>query len=100
VLFRSFLWYDAAGALGRFQLCYDRYGDEHAVTWDWETNRLVHQAVQGGQGFYSHGTSGMLETPRKPPPDLLIQRFREVSESLPANARECILRVMAMDFAA
>jgi hypothetical protein len=93
--FDVYLWYDEEGALCRLQLCYDRYGDEHAFTWEREVNRLIHNAVGGGERFFGHGNTALLETAKRLPPDLLVDRFRAASESLTEAVREPILRVIA-----
>lgn len=93
--FDLFLWYDATGALCRFQLCYDRYSDEHALTWVQETNDLTHQSVDGGERFFGHGASGLLAGATKPPPPSLAEDFRVTDGPVPQDARQLIQRALS-----
>ena len=90
-----FLWEDTAGAPCRFQLCYDRGDDEHALTWVRETNTLDHHSVDDGERSFRHGASPMLCAARQAPPQQLAERFQAVSEAVPPVVRELVLRVLA-----
>ena len=93
--FDVYLWYNGEGVLDRFELCYDRYGDEHALTWERGSHHLAHNAVGGGERFFGHGSAAILETAKRRPPENLAECFRAASEMLPDEVRESVLQIIA-----
>jgi len=89
-----FLWQDDAGALCRFQLCYDLGHDEHALTWIRDTSETTHHSVDDGEEPGEYGASPILCAARHAPPPELAERFRAVGDSIPQSERELILRVL------
>ncbi|KAB2877458.1 hypothetical protein F9K33_16365 [bacterium] len=47
--FDLIIWYNTDKTIRGFQLCYDRYGDEHALTW-YSDLGYYHDKVHGGDG--------------------------------------------------
>ena len=47
--FDLIVWEDTNGAIVKFELCYDKEKDEHALTWDRPDNHL-HLKVDDGEG--------------------------------------------------
>ena len=72
-----------------FQLCYDRFGDEHAFTW-MEGRAQHHRVDEPG----SLPTTPMLASGKVLPAHVILERFRVASEDLPDEVRALVLRVL------
>lgn len=68
------VWYDERAAIRGFQLCYERAGIEHALTWH-AGERVVHQRVDAGEGSPAHDRTPVLVAPALPPPTHVIDKF-------------------------
>jgi len=80
-----YVWLGDDGSPTGFQLCYDKQGREHALTWT-EANGYSHMAVDGGEsrpGRYK-GTpilvaNGVIDV------DSILARLREEGAAIPAE---------------
>lgn len=82
-------WYDEAGALVGFQLCYDKQHGEHALTWH-AGSGLSHRAVDDGEHISTAHPMRHKATPILVPdgvwqPHRVRERFVAESGDLPAD---------------
>jgi hypothetical protein len=89
--FDLYVWTDQGGTITGFQLCYDKPGDEHALTW------------LSGEGFTHHRIDPGDQNPAKNRSPILVQdgvfqgdeverRFAESSQTLDAGLAEFVTR--------
>lgn len=81
------VWYDAAGAVEGWQICYDLGSGEHALTWRTAVG-FAHNAVDSGStGPFSNLTPILVPDGSVPWADL-TQRFAGCSASLEPALRD------------
>lgn len=68
------IWYDDAARIRGFQLCYERAGQEHALTWR-QGARLTHQRVDNGEGVPMHDMTPILVPGNLPAPSDILDTF-------------------------
>ena len=89
--FDLYVWTNPSGTITGFQLCYDKPGDEHALTWF------------SDKGFFHHRIDPGDQTPTKNRTPILVQdgifqsdeverRFAESSTTLDANLAAFVMR--------
>ena len=88
--FDLFTWQDAAGAVTRFQLCYDVGRKERALVWSLSEG-VYHDGVDDGEP-----AGGSSQTPIFVPDGnfdsgTVVPRFQREAASLPAELRDFIL---------
>lgn len=86
------VWYDDAGALRGFQLCYDKGRAEHALTWE-PAAGLVHRAVDDGEASAGvrHKATPVLALDAPLDVDSLRERFTAGSAGLPREIVELVV---------
>ncbi len=58
--FELIAWYDREGGkITGFQLCYDRYGDEHSLTW-FKDNGFQHNRIDSDRNLHKHPSTPIL----------------------------------------
>ncbi|HNR89791.1 MAG TPA: hypothetical protein PKM65_15755 [Spirochaetota bacterium] len=92
--FELIVWYYHDRSVKGFQLCYDRFRDEHAITWfdgkDVEHNRVDDERKQG-----SYAPTAILVADGVFPAAAVISRFREASAQIDPEIAGLVLRVLA-----
>jgi hypothetical protein len=88
------VWYAEDGAIYGFQLCYDRQGDEKALTWTPEG--YSHNRIDPGErrGFRIKGTP-LLVADGRFDASAMTPRFLEISAALPPEIKEFVLGKLA-----
>lgn len=83
------VWYDAAGVVEGFQICYNFSGGEHALTWRPSVG-FAHSAVDtGSAGPYANRTPILIPDGSVPWADL-TKRFEGCSATLEPALRELV----------
>ncbi|HNV69806.1 MAG TPA: hypothetical protein PKO06_08925 [Candidatus Ozemobacteraceae bacterium] len=77
--FDLFIWLDDQGQLREFQLCYEKMGNEHVITWSHE-GTLSHRKVDGGK--QQRKMSSIFVPDGAFPRTLVCQRFAQNSSQL------------------
>lgn len=79
------VWYGAAGVIVGFQLCYDKQGDEHALTWYFDKG-FSHKRIDSGEqkGGMHHKMTPVLVPDGKFDGERLKSLFEERQEGLDA----------------
>jgi hypothetical protein len=84
------VWYDPAGTVTGFQLCYDLGSGEHALTW-LEDSGFSHSVVDSGDYSPFKNKSPTLEAANDEPPWAEVGRlFDERSGSLESGLRQLV----------
>ena len=83
------VWYDAAGAVEGWQICYNFGGGERALTWR-PTVGFAHNAVDTGSTGPFGNLTPILVPDGRVPWDDLAQRFAGCSVSLEPELRELV----------
>jgi hypothetical protein len=83
------IWYDEAGVLDGFQLCYDKRRQERALTWR-TTGSCTHQGVDAGESPYGARQSPVLVDGGVYDGRALGQLFAEHSALLPPELRDLV----------
>ena len=84
------VWYDDAGAIIGFQLCYDRLEDERALT-VLPGKKLTHHRVDSGEGRASRAKGIPILTERAGRiPDDLLRQFHKAAEQVDDTERTWI----------
>lgn len=81
-VFELIVWYDYAGALIGFQLCYDTPHRERALTWRKGSGFAHHQLDEGDNAPGVFKTSPLLLDDQAFPHDQVVERFRHAATSL------------------
>jgi hypothetical protein len=88
--FELIVWYDARRRLAGFQLCYDRYGHEHALTWH-KNRGFSHDRVSSAFDEF-HTLGAPVLTPDGPFPVADIAgRFSEAARGIDADIAALVL---------
>ena len=89
--FDLIVWYEADASIYGFQLCYDKYGEERAVTWTKNTAAAVHHLVDNGEpSALSNMTPVLTKLAHFDAPPV-IERFLERSALLKPSVRDLVL---------
>jgi hypothetical protein len=84
------VWYAEQGAIIGFQLTTDKRAQEHALTW-FERKGFSHHRVDDGEGRPGRPKmSPILVEDGALDAGLLLERFEERAQHLPAALRECV----------
>ncbi len=83
------VWYDAAGAIEGFQICYDLGRGAHALTWR-PVQGFVHNAVDTGSAGPLTNLTPILVPDGRVPWEEIIQRFEGCSATLEPTLRELV----------
>ena len=84
------VWYAADGAIYGFQLCYDRNGDERALTWTPEQGYSHNRIDAGEDRSFKHKASPVLVADGRFDASLMAERFLQISSALPAEIKDCV----------
>ena len=88
VYFDLIVWYNHDNTIYGFQLCYDRFGHEHAITWK-NDHPFSHDIVDGTP---EHSLKTPILLPDgKVPFDNVINKFIKSSKSLEKEISELVL---------
>jgi hypothetical protein len=79
--FDLFVWYEAGGGACRFELCYGKPSDEHALTWQ-EGSGVSHSRVDDGEGTPLSNMTPIVLPDGFFPAARVAQRFRDASLEL------------------
>lgn len=88
------VWYDKEGAIHGFQLCYDKSGEEHALTWK-KDEGVFHNRVDDGDRRPGRKMSPVLVTDGLFPAQRVEERFREQSTGIDDAVRDQVLGVLS-----
>lgn len=92
--FDLIVWYDTPGGPPQgFQLCTDRGGDEHALTWH-APDRISYHRVDDGEPNASTNQSPLLVPDGTCPIETLQKRFAEAAAELEPAVRQCVAGVL------
>jgi len=91
--FDLFTWQDAAGAVTKFQLCYDVGRDERALAWS-RSEGTYHDGIDTGDADGGHGQTPIFVSDGKFESGTVVPRFRLESATLPAELRDFVLAKM------
>ena len=91
--FDLFTWQDAAGAVTKFQLCYDVGRNERALAWS-RSEGTYHDGVDPGDAVGGHGQTPIFVHDGKFDSGAVVPRFRLEAETLPAELRDFVLAKM------
>ena len=72
--FDLIVWIDQGGAISGFQLCYDKYKKERALTWT-QINGYSHERIDDGESNPSKNLSPILVPDGVCPTKEIIERF-------------------------
>ncbi len=87
--FDLIVWYDQKKKIVGFQLCYDRFGKEHALTW--HINRgFSHDRISTGFDEYHTLGAPVLQPDRAFPLSDVMERFRLSSADLDGEIVELV----------
>ena len=81
--FELIVWYDKdkRQRIKGFQLCYDRFGDERALTWLRETG-FNHEKIDDTRGALSRPSTPILVPDGIFQSDVILKRFKENSKEI------------------
>jgi len=88
--FDLYFWLDAAGAAHAFQLCYDRNGNEGAITWERSTG-FGHDRVDSGEQSPKRAMTPILRTATAAPYFRIYNRFLAASTECPREVRDFVV---------
>jgi len=77
--------------LVRFEFCYDKHRNEHALTWQRDVG-FTHARVDDGEGPASSKSSPILIVDRNIDSDYIYVRFKELSDKIDFEIRLFIMR--------
>lgn len=89
--FELYVWFDSDNAIYGFQLCYDKEGEERALTWNRDTG-LNHHAVDDGNKWVNAAPILIVNGPFRP--EQLKPLFSKNSQDLPTAIRELVSRTI------
>ncbi|MFI5345159.1 MAG: hypothetical protein ACHQ51_02180 [Elusimicrobiota bacterium] len=93
--FDLIVWFDAADAIGGFQLCYDREKDEKVLTWK-APDEYSHMAVDDGEGRAGrHKASPILVPGKAFKPGDLAEKFRREAAEVPFGIANLVIAKIA-----
>lgn len=84
------VWYSKTGEIIGFELCYDKGGDEHALTWR-KGGRLGHSAVDQGDALPTDNRTPILTSGGKVPLERVLSEFTARSADLEPNIARLVL---------
>ncbi|KAB2877437.1 hypothetical protein F9K33_16405 [bacterium] len=86
--FDLIIWYNKDKTIRGFQLCYNRYGDEHALTW-YSDHGYYHDKVHGGDS--SRGDMTPILVANGPfPGDSILTAFTKSASSLDSDIAQLV----------
>ena len=88
--FDLFTWQDSAGAVTKFQLCYDVERDEHALVWSRGVG-TYHDGVDHGDGSSGHAKAPIFVHGGRFDSGSVVPRFELDSATLPPELRDFVL---------
>ena len=88
--FDLFTWQDMAGAVTRFQLCYDVGRNERALLWS-RSEGVHHDGVDSGEHSGASNQTPIFVQDGKFDSGAVVPRFERESSTLPAELRDFIL---------
>ena len=89
------VWFEPGGAIRGFQLCYDRAGDERALTWTRDAG-YSHDRIDDGEGNPTKNRSPVLVSDGIFPASEIVKRFaRDAAEIDPSIRDFVIARIRA-----
>lgn len=89
------VWYDEAGQISGFQLCYNKTSDEHAFTWR-RGQKYTHDTIDAGERPMSMNMTPILVADGYFPKEKVAEQFRSLSFDLEPDLRDFILeKIMA-----
>jgi len=91
--FDLIIWYRDDGSVSGFQLCYDKAGNEHAVSWQ-DGKGAVHKRIDGGEDTPLRNRAPIEVPDGIFPFEYVYGRFSESSAGLEPGTRELILGLL------
>lgn len=88
--FDLYVWFTPDGAIAGFQLCYDKYGDQRALTW-LASGTFRHERVDAGDENPYDTRTPVLCDACPLDAEALRREFVERAEDLDASLRDLIL---------
>ncbi|HOO72645.1 MAG TPA: hypothetical protein PK926_12855 [Spirochaetota bacterium] len=88
--FDLIVWYDAHRNFVGFQLCYDRFGKEHALTWH-KNRGFTHDKVSTGFDEFHTLATPVLVSDGPFPYDDICARFRKSSSDMDQDVAGLVL---------
>lgn len=84
------IWHDENGRLAKFQLCYDKNRDEHALTWS-RSKGLIHNAIDDGETYPGgHKKSPILAPDGKIDVSSIVSKLESRAEAVEQEVIEFI----------
>lgn len=88
--FDLIVWYKDDGGFDGFQLCYDKTGNERALTWNWN-HGYRHHKIDDGEAPFSAKMTPILVQDGLFDNDSVTRRFERESENIPEDIRSFVL---------
>jgi hypothetical protein len=88
--FDLIVWYADDGRIHGFQLCYDKRGDERALTWTGEKG-FQHHRVDDGDSFPTKNGTPILVPGGEFAGEIVMTEFERRSGGISAGIRELVL---------
>ena len=85
-----YVWYDAAGSIAGFQLCYNKDRDEHSLTWK-RGSGYAHNSIDAGDDTPLSNQTPIVVPDGLCPLDTLRGKFISRAAQLPPEVRACVL---------
>ena len=83
------IWFDEAENIASFQLSYDKYSDEHAITWKRDKG-FLHEKIDDGEIPGRHKKSPILMPDGLFPKKSIADRFEKESKNIHPAIREFV----------
>ncbi|MBI5597952.1 MAG: hypothetical protein HY928_17860 [Elusimicrobia bacterium] len=83
------VWYTPDGNLDGFQLCYDKGGNERALTWK-AGGSVVHCAVDQGEDLPTDNRTPIMAPDGRPSVGRVLEEFEERGAELPTDLRTLV----------
>jgi hypothetical protein len=84
------VWYESGQKVHGFQLCYNKSGNERALTWI-RNRGFVHTAIDSGESTPTANRTPILVADGAFPFELIISEFIARGKHLPAEIRDLVL---------
>ena len=88
-----YVWFDPAGAIDGFQLCYNKARDEHSLTWK-RVSGYTHNRIDAGDDSPLRNETPIVLPDGLCPLDQLRREFTRRSEKIEPSARAFILAAL------
>ena len=88
--FDLIVWYDSNRSISGFQLCYEKFGDEHALTWI-EKDGFTHEKVDDYRNPMQVPVTAILVANGPFPSKKIYKRFKENSRNIDQSIAKLVI---------